>query len=335
MGRRKWNAPRRGSLAFSPRKKARRWIGRVQYWPQVDGAPRPLAFIGYKAGMTHVIATDNRKGSITFGKEIAVPVTVIQTPPMLIFGIRAYVKTDRGIKSSSEVWMQNPPKEITRLITPPKKYSLDGMMKKFEGALDTFNHINLLLTTQPRLAGKGAKTPQIFEARLSGGDLKEQFKYAQEKLGKEIKAPEIFQEGQMVDVIAVSKGKGFQGPVKRFGVAKLPHKSRKRVRGVGTLGPWHPHFVMRTVPRAGQMGFHQRTEYNKQILKIGSDGAEVNPKGGFVKYGLITSDYIMLKGSIVGATKRLITLRYALRSPATSEASLKVEEVNLDSKQGN
>jgi len=284
--------------------------------------------------MTHVIATDNRKGSITFGKEIAVPVTIVQAPPMVVFGLRGYVEVGKGQNAFAEAWMGNPPKDLARLITAPEKPKSQEALKKLEASLDRLARLTLLLATQPRLAGKGAKTPRILEVQLGGGDVKAQFAYAAEKLGKEVKAPEIFQEGQMVDVIAVSKGKGFQGPVKRFGVAKLHHKARKRVRGVGTLGPWHPHYVMRTVPRAGQMGFHQRTEYNKQIMKIGSNGADITPKGGFVKYGVVNTDYVMLKGSVVGATKRMITLRYAARSPAQTEPNLKIEQINLDSKQG-
>ena len=73
------------------------------------------------------------------------------------------------------------------------------------------------------------------------------------------------------------KGKGWQGVVKRWGVRILQHKSRKTKRGIATLGPWHPNRVLYTVPRAGQMGYHQRTEYNKRILEIGKNGEEIIP----------------------------------------------------------
>ncbi|MEM4245922.1 MAG: 50S ribosomal protein L3, partial [Candidatus Bathyarchaeia archaeon] len=261
-------------------------------------------------------------------------VTVIQTPPLTVFGIRGYVKTAKGFKAFSEAWTPNPPKGLERLITLPKKYSLDEALKRLEGSIERLDHLSLLMLVNPRLAGKGWKTPRIAEVRVGGGSIADQFRYAREILGKEIKVSEVFREGQMVDVVGVSKGKGFQGPVKRFGVAKLHHKSRKRVRGVGTLGPWHPAFVMRTVPRAGQMGFHHRTEYNKQILKVGGDGGEVTPKGGFVRYGPVTSEYVMLKGSVVGPSKRMITLRYAVRSPPTAEPSLRIEQIDVGSKQG-
>jgi len=72
---------------------------------------------------------------------------------------------------------------------------------------------------------------------------------------------------------------------------------------------------MFTVPRAGQLGFFQRTEYNKRIIKIGFDGKEITPKGGFHRYGVIKGPYILLKGSVPGPPKRLIRLRHAVRGP--------------------
>jgi uncharacterized protein YifN (PemK superfamily) len=73
-------------------------------------------------------------------------------------------------------------------------------------------------------------------------------------------------------------------------VAKLSELYRDIVPDlplVGTLGAWTPHTVMYSVPRAGQMGFMQRTEYSKQILKIGEKGVEITPKGGFIRYGIV------------------------------------------------
>jgi len=157
--------------------------------------------------------------------------------------------------------------------------------------------------------------------------------YGKKLLGKEIKISEVFKEGGDVDVIGVTKGKGIQGPVKRWGVKKLKHKSNKTVRGVGSIGPWHPHYVMYSVPRAGQMGFNQRTEYNKQIIKIGQNGSEVSPKGGYLHYGPIKTDYAMIRGTIPGPPKRLVALRYPARGQAEGE-SPKMLMLSLDSKQG-
>ena len=46
------------------------------------------------------------------------------------------------------------------------------------------------------------------------------------------------------------------------------------------------------------MGFHQRTEYNKLIMKIGNNGSEITPKGGFLRYGVINTEYVIVKGSV-------------------------------------
>lgn len=105
------------------------------------------------------------------------------------------------------------------------------------------------------------------------------------------------------------------------------------VRGVGSIGPWHPHYVMYSVPRAGQMGFTQRTEHNKQILKIGDDGSGVTPKGGFLRYGTVKNEYAVIRGTIPGPARRLVALRYPARGSPNGEAP-KFEQFDLSSKQG-
>jgi large subunit ribosomal protein L3 len=334
MGHRKKHAPKRGSLAYLPRARAKRWIGRVRFWPKTDGGPKLLAFGGYKAGMTHIVAIDTREGSSTYGKEIAIPVTVVETPPMIICAIRAYEETINGLKTLTEAWMEKPPKDLERVFTLPEKFNTEESLKKLENSLDKIVEIRVLAMTQPRLVKKGKKKPELLEIKIDGGSIKEQFEYAKSILGKEIKVSDVFKEGQWIDVIGITKGKGIQGPVKRWGVKKLHHKSRKKVRGVGTLGPWHPHYVMYSVPRAGQMGFHQRTQYNKQILKIGNDGKEINPRGGFIRYGIIKNDYVLLKGSTPGPSKRLLIMRYACRAKEPITPPPKIEYISLDSKQG-
>jgi large subunit ribosomal protein L3 len=162
-----------------------------------------------------------------------------------------------------------------------------------------------------------------------GGSIEDQFNYLNELLGKTINISDVFAEGQYIDVIAITKGKGIQGPVKRWGVKKRHHKSRKTVRGVATLGPWSPHYVMYTVPRAGQMGFHQRTERNKRILKINLNGEDVNPRGGFAHYGVIRSSNILLSGSTPGPAKRILKFRFAEKAP--SRATVKPPQITYSS----
>jgi len=86
---------------------------------------------------------------------------------------------------------------------------------------------------------------------------------------------------------------------------------------------------------AGQMGYHQRTEYNKRILKIGNNGEEVTPKGGFLHYGIIKNNYVILKGSVQGPPKRLIVLRSAIRCPEDKFGLPEITYLSRESKQGN
>ncbi len=321
MGRRRVNAPRRGSLAYLPRGRCNRQAGKINYWPEVNSdKPRLLGFAGYKAGMSFVYVMGDIRGNPTFGQEIHSPVTIVETPPMFVCGYRGYNLESSGSSSSMEEWAEKLPSDLTRLITNPKS----NETKKAETALNSARvpvELRAILATQPRQSGKSQKKPELFEVKTVGGSMENRLEYLKGLLGKEVQISDIFKEGEYVDIIGITKGKGIQGPVKRWGVKTKQHKSRKTVRGVGTLGPWTPHYVMYTVPRAGQMGYAQRTEFNKRILKIGDDGANVSPKGGFQHYGTIKKTYVVLSGSIPGPARRLVKLRSAARSPLVREES--------------
>ena len=336
MGHRKVNAPKRGSLSYLPKGRAASQIGRIRYWPTIKAtAPSLLGFMGYKAGMTHVIMVEDKQGSPDFGKEVAKPATVIDTPPVTIIAIRAYTRTPYGLKTLTETWMKNPPKDINRLTTPPNNPDPENGIKKIEDKLAQISEFRVLAATQPRLAGVPKKKPELVEIKVHGATIKEQIDYAKPLLGKTLSITKVFKEGSYIDVVAVSKGKGVQGVIKRWGVKIRDRKSRKMKRGVGTLGGWNPHRVLYTVPRSGQMGYHQRTEYNKRILKIGTDGTEVTPKGGFLRYGPIKGTYAIINGSVPGPTKRLIRLRTPARAPTrVPEAPPKINEISLQSPQG-
>jgi large subunit ribosomal protein L3 len=146
------------------------------------------------------------------------------------------------------------------------------------------------------------------------GDKDEKLNYAKSLIGKEIKVSEIFKTNQNVDVHSISKGKGFQGPVKRFGLQLKAHKSEKKRRAPGNLGAWTPKKILFTVPQAGQMGFQTRTEHNKLILKISNNANEINPKSGLEHYGFIKNEYLLVKGSTPGSKKRSIILTYPIRN---------------------
>lgn len=294
-----------------------------------------LGFTGYKAGMTHIFITEDKPHSPDFGKETFHSTTVVETPPIWVCTIRAYINTPYGLKTFTEAWLSNPPKDLDRAVMLPEKPDPKPNIKKMEENLEKISEFRLLTATQPRQTGTPKKKPDVMEIKIDGGTIKDQLEYAKSLLGKMVSVADIFKEGQFVDVISITKGKGWQGPVKRWGVRIRSRKSRKTKRGIATLGAWHPAHVLYTVPRAGQMGYSQRTEYNKRILKIGTDGTEVTPKGGFLRYGPVKGTYVLLDGSLPGPAKRAIRLRCPARPPKEiPEAPPKIVQISLESKQG-
>jgi large subunit ribosomal protein L3 len=70
-------------------------------------------------------------------------------------------------------------------------------------------------------------------------------------------------------------------------------------------------------------------------MKVGNNGAEITPKGGFLRYGVINSDYVTLKGSVPGTRNRLVIMRLAVRPPPEEKAApQKLEYVSVASLQG-
>ena len=305
------HAPRKGSMAHSPRKRAKRETPHIKAWPEGGDEPKIQGFAGYKAGMTHAFVVDYRPTSTTSGQEVQIPVTVVEVPPMRTIGIRLYERTPYGLRTSGEVWASKLDKELGRRLPLPAKGKKPELKGSGEGDVDD---IRIIVQTQPKLVKSlPKKKPEIMELRVGGGTMDQRLDYARGLLGKEITFPDFQVEGSMVDIISVTKGKGFQGLNKRFGVKLLTHKNSKHRRMIGTQGPWHPSYIMSTVPNSGQMGYHKRTEFNKRILKYGKEGAEINPKGGFLHYGEVNSQYVLIHGSIPGTTKRLIRFRDPVR----------------------
>jgi len=290
--------PRHGSMAYWPRKRAKTQNASV-YWPESE-EKRILGVAGYKAGMTHISYIDPTE-SPTKGQEIVSAATVIEVPPVTVYGIRHYDKKnsigdllaeDEAVLKKAGVRKKKAKKEI-----------------KAENIVD----VRLLVYTQPSKTGMGKKRIEKMELGCGGKDINEKIEFAKSLLGKEVKISEIFKAGEYVDITSVTKGKGWQGPVKRYGISTQRRKATGKVRHVGTLGPFKPPYVQYTAPQAGQVGYHKRTELNKMVLKIGSNPDEINPKSGFENYGFVKNDYLLVKGSIPGPVKRLVKVRTAVR----------------------
>jgi large subunit ribosomal protein L3 len=322
-------------MAYWHRSRANSEVPHFTSWPDIEDGPKLQGFAGYKAGMTHAFVVDYRPASTTAGQEVQIPVTVIECPPMKVAAVRFYEQTYTGLRSMGEVWAEKLDEVLSRHQPLPKKYKADEAWAKIDQT--KVEDIRALTYTQPTLVtGVPKKEPELMENRIGGGTIEQRLAYAKSILGKEIRVSDFAKEGAIVDVAAVTKGKGFQGATKRFGIKLLSHKNSKHRRGVGTLGSFQPGYVRPTVPNAGQMGYHQRTEYNKRVLKIGEDGDEITPDGGFLHYGIVRNPYVILHGSVPGPTKRLIRLRDAARPQVylTLEKAPELTHVSKQSKQG-
>lgn len=311
MGHRKHSAPRRGSLAYRPRGRAKSLYPRIRTWPRVEGdKPTILGFPGFKAGTVHVITVDDRAKTPNFGKPLFNISSVLSTPEAEVVGVRSYARENGQDRAIADLKAGGTP-------------TADKLL------LDRANRIAALVSSVPKDAGLSQKKSTVMEVGVSGGDLKAQAEYALGLLGKKVKFADVFKPGMYVDVLGITKGKGFEGPVTRFGVKRKQHKSRKSVRAVGVIGPWHPAAVMYTIARAGQMGFHQRTETGKRILLTGNAQEKaVTPAGGFLHFGEVKGDYAVLRGSVPGPASRFVMVRMKARGETKNKAPPQVVEVS-------
>jgi len=314
MGHRRHSQPRRGSLAYLPKGRAQSMEARIRSWPkQTFEEPKLLAHAGFKAGCIQIVSIDDREKTPNFGKQLVSLGTVIVTPPILIIGMRGYTKNHNGQHADFDVFAKDLPKEISRILKNTEGNNLESIQNSIGKIHDLFAVVAII----PRHSNLEQKKPYVFEIAVQGGTIEKQFTFLKELLGKEIKIDQVFESGVTVDTAAITKGKGWEGPITRWGVKKKQHKSRKSVREVGSLGPISPQYVMYTVPRAGQRGFHQRTEYDKRIMILSNtekNEFKINPAGGFKHFGFVNGDYVVLKGSVPGTYRRLIKLRSQIRN---------------------
>lgn len=301
--------PRAGSLQFWPRKRAAKLLPSANWRPISSKEEGFLGFIVYKAGMATAAVKDLTEKSMTQNKQITIPVTILEAPPMKIYSVRFYkhgkVLTEIQVAADKEL---------------KKKVRLSKTPKNLTNAPEDYEDIRVIVYTLPKKT-KIKKTPDLIELAIQSDN---KLEFVKKFIGKEITLSD-FVKTDLVDVRGVTKGKGIQGPIKRFGATLRFHKSEKGVRKIGSIGPWHPARVTFRVPMAGQMGYHSRLAYNLKIISYGKIAEkDINPKGGFSNYGKIISSFIILKGSVPGPAKRQILITPSFR-PSKLQSKKKFE----------
>ena len=336
---RKFEHPRCGSLGYLPKKRTNKHRGKIRSFPRDDAtlAPHLTAFMAYKAGMTHVVREIERPNSKVHKKEAVEAVTIIEAPPMVVAGIVGYTATPTGLRCITTVWAGHLNDELKRRMYKnwyhPKKKAFTKYAKKaaekpqdIEAELERIKQgatvVRVLMHTQIRKVKTGQKKAHVMEVQINGGDPAAKVDFAKGLLEQEIDVKSLFSEGECIDILGASKGKGNEGVIARWGVTRLPRKTHRGLRKVACIGSWHPARVAIQVGRHGQRGYHHRTEINKRILKVGKAGDDksasteadlteksITPVGGFPHYGEVNEDWLMIKGGVPGTKKRPITLR--------------------------
>jgi large subunit ribosomal protein L3e len=273
---------------------------------------------------------------------------------MVVVGVVGYVETPRGLRTLTTVFAQHLSEPFMRRMYKnwyhSKKKAFTKYAQKYadtkkpiEKELDRIvkycQVVRVIAHTQVKKLDLGQKKAHVMEIQINGGTVKDKVEFAKKNFEKEVPVAGVFAQNENVDVIGVTTGHGYEGVTTRWGTTRLPRKTHRGLRKVACIGSWHPARVSFSVPRAGQHGYHHRTEMNKKIYRVGSGSDPKNattendltqkaitPMGGFPHYGVVSEDFLMLKGCVVGPKKRVLTLRKSLVKHTKRSA---LEEVNL------
>ena len=369
MSHRKFEHPRCGSLGFLPRKRTRKHHGHIRKFPKEKKGEKLhlTAYCGFKAGMTHIVREVTKPGSRLHKKECVEAVTIIECPKMVVVGVVGYIRTPRGLKAVNTLFAEKLSECAIRRFY--KRYrgknhfkafnkyqQKENWTKKCDAAVKIFKKRASIIRViaHPKMEDmkhlRTIKAPLV-EIQINGGTIDEKIEWAKSHLEKEIRVGDVFTEGQFIDVLGASKGHGYEGVTHRYGTKKLQRKTHRGLRKVACIGSWHPSRVQFTAARAGQDGYHHRTEMNKRIYRIGKSALEcqdnasteadltqknITPMGGFGHYGIVKNDYVMIKGCCVGIRKRALILREAMfpKTVSGENSAIALKFIDTSSKFG-
>ncbi|MBI4173975.1 MAG: 50S ribosomal protein L3, partial [Candidatus Aenigmarchaeota archaeon] len=138
----KVHKPVAGSRGFWPKKRAKRIYPKLKVDAKSD-KPVSLGFAAYKAGMATILYADTRKESSTRGLDVAMPVTVLDAPPLKITGIKLYRTTPYGMKDAGTIMADSLSKDLDRKTKATTK-DTKGKLEQAEKALATYSDLRLL-----------------------------------------------------------------------------------------------------------------------------------------------------------------------------------------------
>jgi len=331
--------------------------------------------------MTHIVRSVDKVGSKLHKKETVEAVTIIETPPMTAVGIVGYIETPHGLRSITTVWAAHLQNQVLRRFYKNwyrskrkafTKHNAGGQanvnrdrelarMKKYCKVIRVLAHSDVSVLPIP------SKKAHLMEIQVNGGSVEDKVNFAYGLLEQSIPVSKVFSQDDMIDVIGITKGKGYEGVTTRWGTTRLPRKTHKGLRKVACIGAWHPANVKYTVARSGQNGYHHRTQINKKIYRIAAPEIDENgnlklddkqkpivnrsaatefdltdkdkgitPMGGFPHYGVVKNDWVMIKGNCVGTVKRCLTLRKTLltQTSRTALENISLKFIDTSSKFG-
>jgi len=327
------------------------------------------------------VRTVDKIGSKLNKKETVEAVTIIETPPITVVGIVGYIETPNGLRTITTVWASHLQQQVLRRFyknwyRSKKKaftrHNAGGQgnanrdrelarMKKYCKVIRVLAHSDVtVLPIRQRKA-------HLMEIQVNGGSIEDKVNFSVGLLEQTVPVSKVFTQDDMIDIIGVTKGKGFEGVTTRWGTSRLPRKTHKGLRKVACIGAWHPSRVKYSVPRAGQNGYHHRTQINKKIYRIAAPEVDeegnlklddkqkhivnrsaatefdlvdkdkgITPMGGFPHYGVVKNDWIMVKGTTVGPVKRVLTLRKTLltQTSRTALEHIQLKFIDTSSKFG-
>jgi len=314
--------------------------------------------------MTHIIRDVDKPGSKLHKKEVAEGVTILEAPPMVVVGFVGYIETPRGLRALTSVWAGHIADECKRRFYKNwhtcKKKAFTKYQKRWSEASKGAEQpmaaeiarakkycqvIRAICHSQIGKVKLRQKKAHIKEIQINGGTTEQKVDFAMGLFEQEVKVADVFSQDEMIDIIGVTKGHGFNGVVTRWGVTRLVRKSHRGLRKVACIGSWHPARVQWQVPRSGQMGYFHRTEINKKIYRLGKNLKDdpynamteadlteksITPMGGFPRFGTVNEDWVMVKGTVMGSKKRVITLRKSLLAQVSRRALEKIDLKFID-----